>query len=387
MSRFRQQRWLLAATLMNFLSIGIMFVAVTRLVREELGGSKSMTGLAATVFFLSAIPTRPLVGRWMDTAGRFRVMVWSAVGLSAITLATGFATSVWMVIALRLVLGVVGSSFYTGAAAMVTDLAPAERRGSALARLSVVVYAGFAVGPLLGEFLFDIEPLVPFVLAACLNLLAALAGLQVGETLVAVGGHDAPHIRIVAALRAVMRPGLVQLCVGFGYASLVSFLTSYSREIGVGASGGLFATFALCTLLVRAVSGPLGDRLGYSKVVLPALSVMAVGFAGLAVAWSTWVPYAAIALVGFGFGGSLPALTALATHRLADSARGVALGAFLSWNDLGNAVGGPFVGWVSDAAGFRWAYGVPAIAAAIGAIIAATLDSSSVSRRERSNAA
>ena len=49
------------------------------------------------------------------------------------------------------------------------------------------------------------------------------------------------------------------------------------------------------------------------------------------------------------------------------------LGVFLSFNDLGNAIAGPAVGAIVDAAGFRWGYGVPAIVASVGVMVAFTL--------------
>ena len=62
-----------------------------------------------------------------------------------------FAHSVPAVIALRMVQGVVGAAFYTPAAAVTTDLSGPEHRASAIARFSLFLYAGFAVGPTLAE--------------------------------------------------------------------------------------------------------------------------------------------------------------------------------------------------------------------------------------------
>jgi MFS family permease len=276
-----------------------------------------------------------------------------------------------MVVVLRLLQGAIGASLYTALAATATDLAPAERRGAALARLSVFVYLGFAVGPFLGEWLFDRSPAGAFVIAALMMCAAGMVAWLLPETLPSSGSHVA--VPVASMLRAVMRPGSAQFCVGFGYACLISFLTKYAREIGLGNSGSLFLTFAVFTLLVRAVSGPLGDRIGYAAVALPGLASVAAGLAGLAVEWARWVAFPAIALVGVGFGAAFPALTAIAAQRAPDSARGAALGAFLTFNDLGNALAGPMVGFIAERAGFRWAYGTPAIVAVIGAAVCLSL--------------
>jgi MFS family permease len=272
----------------------------------------------------------------------------------------------------RIVQGAVGASLYTALAATATDLAPASRRGAALARLSVFVYLGFAVGPFIGEWLFDRSSTVGFAVAAALMAAAGLLARWLPETRPV---HDTAPVDVPVAsmLRAVMRPGVAQFCVGFGYACLISFLTKYAREIGLDNSGALFLTFAVCTLLVRAVSGPLGDRIGYAAVALPGLVCVAAGLLGLAVEWAAWVAFPAIALVGVGFGSAFPALTAIAAQRAPDSARGAALGAFLTFNDLGNAIAGPLVGMVADTFGFRWVYGTPAIVALVGASVCVSL--------------
>jgi MFS family permease len=371
------RRWLDAAVVTNFLAIGLMFVAVPRYVIEELDGTKFVTGLATTIFFLTAIVTRPIVGRAMDRSGRRRFMIGPLAAMAVTTVAMGFTSAIWMIVVLRLVQGGTGSSFYTAVAASATDLSEPERRGAALARVSVMVYLGFAIGPTVGELLFDRAHWLPFVVAAVLHLVAMVASIRMREPLrtTAVAEAEASAVSPSAMRRAVLRPGVAQFTVGFGYACLISFLSSYSREIGLGSSGPLFMTFAVCTLVIRAVSGPLGDRIGYAAVAAPGIAFIAVGQLWLAGAWAPWVAFPAIAVVGVGFGASFPALTAIAAQRAPDSARGAALGAFLSFNDLGNALAGPLVGLIADAAGFRWAYGAPAMVAACGAVVASTLRS------------
>lgn len=358
-----------------FLPIGMMFVGVSRYTREELGGDDFLVGLATTIFFVSAIIARPLAGRWMDRIGR-RPFIWPAlVAMGASTVVIGWTTASWQVVLIRLAQGAVGASLYTALAATATDLVPPARRGAALARLSVMVYLGFAIGPVVGEWLFDRSHWALFAVAGGLTLVAAGVAFMMPETrpVLAEGALEPAGLPVRSMLRAVMRPGFAQFCVGFGYACLISFLTTYSREIGLGSSGWLFLTFAVCTLCIRAVSGPLGDRVGYAAVALPGLLCVAAGLAGLAIAWEPWVAFPAIALVGIGFGGSFPSLTAIAAQRAPDTARGAALGAFLSFNDVGNALAGPFVGLLGEAVGFRWLYGAPALVAVVGALVCVSL--------------
>lgn len=367
------RRWLDVAVASNFLAIGIMLSAVPRYVKEELGGSSAAVGTATTIFFAAALLTRPLVGRAMDRIGRRLFLVWPLLVMALLALAMELAHAVPAVIAVRLLQGAFGSTFYTACAVVATDLAPAEQRASAVARLSLMIYLGFAFGPFIGEFLFDRGSQWPWVAAAVLHLGALVAARNLPETLRERSGAELPRPSMRQLQRVVLRPGAAQLCAGLGYSCVVAFLPSYSREIGIGSSGALFFTYACSALVVRVFSGRLADRFGYVAVAVPGMAVFALGHLLMATAWAEWVPFPAIAMTGIGFGAVFPALTALAVARAPDEQRGQVLGVFLSFNDLGNAVAGPAVGAIADAAGFRWGYGTPAIVAAVGVLIAVSL--------------
>ena len=358
----------------NFFAIGILLSAVPRFVKEELGGTSSQVGLATTIFFFAALFTRPLVGRWMDRIGRLPFLRWPMVAMALLALSLEFVDSVWAVVLVRFAQGVFGSTFYTACAATATDLAPPEKRASAVARLSLVIYLGFAVGPSIGEFLFDRGSGWPWAVAIVLHGLAFGLTFLMRESLPErAEGEEHVPVDVRRLLRVVARPGVAQMTAGLGYSCIIAFLPNYSREIGLGSSGALFFTYAASALVVRVFIGQLADRYGYLSVAIPGLVVFSLGHLLLAVAWAPWVPFPAIVMAGFGFGATFPALTALAVSRSPDAIRGAALGAFLSFNDFGNAVAGPVVGAIADQFGFRWSYLTPAVIVACGVGVAASL--------------
>ena len=329
-----------------FMPIGMLFVGVSRFVREELGGGDFVVGLATTIFFVSAIVARPWAGRVMDRIGRRPFIVPPLLGMALTTVLISMSTAVWMVVRAARRSGRVGSMLYTALAATATDLAPPERRGAAMARLSVMVYLGFAIGPFVGEYLFDQHHWWLFAVAGGLTACAALGRTGPARDQArrrSMARQSTAPARLVGA----GAPGGTTGCsrsstVGFGYACLISFLPKYSRESASAQSGPLFVTFAVCTLLVRAVSGPLGDRAGYAVVALPGVGCIGLGLASLALAPLGWMAFPAIALVGIGFGALVPGPHC---HRRAAShptlQRAAALGTFLSFNDLGQCDGRP----------------------------------------------
>jgi MFS family permease len=364
------RRWLDVSVATNFLAIGVLLAAVPRYVKEELGGSSAAVGTATTIFFAAALVTRPLVGRAMDRIGRRPFLTWPLLAMALLALSMEVAHAVWAVVLVRLFQGAFGSTFYTACAVVATDLTPPEQRASAVARLSLMIYLGFAFGPFLGEFLFDRGSYLPWLACAALHLIAYLTSQRLPETMRERHGAPAARPSMASLRRVVLRPGVAQLCAGLGYSCVVAFLPSYSREIGLGSSGALFFTYACSALVVRVFSGRLADRFGYVAVAVPGLLVFGLGHLLMAIAWAEWVPFPAIAMTGIGFGAVFPALTALAVDRAPDEQRGQVLGVFLSFNDLGNAIAGPAVGAIADAAGFRWGYGVPAIVAGLGLVVA-----------------
>ena len=139
-----------------YLALGAMFSAIPRYVTEQLDGSRATAGFAVSVFFVAAVLARPLAGRFVDTRGRRPLLATLPFVIAAAMLALLAATATPVVLVLRFVQGLAGGALYVAAVTAETDLAPPDRRASAVARLSIAIYLGFAVGPALGEALADL---------------------------------------------------------------------------------------------------------------------------------------------------------------------------------------------------------------------------------------
>lgn len=377
----RGLRLLYGATFCHFTAMGMFLAALQLFVRDELGGSRAAVGLSVGAFSVSALLVRPFVGRAIDAKGRRPFLLGALVLVLLSSLGFLLADSLAAVVALRLVHGVAGGTFYTTAAAVATDLAPPERRASAIARFSLFLYAGFAIGPALAESLaggvgFPAVWLVAAGLA--LGATAFVAALpESGEPAIARRAELGPTARRLLHPAAV-GPGLVLMSAGVGYVSVSGFSTLYAREVGV--SGGLlYATFAVTVLCVRLVAGRLADTMGRVEVALPGLLVGAAGLAALAVVQRPVAAVIGVAAYGAGFALVLPALMALTVDRVEDHERGEALGSFTAFMDLGSGAGGYLVGALADASGFGAAYGVPALLVLGGAALLSRLSGASSS--------
>jgi MFS family permease len=370
-------RLLYGATLCNFLAFGLYFTAIQLFVGDELGRSTSAVGLAIGVFSVSGLVVRPFVGRAIDRRGRKPFMLAALAILVASSLGFLAAGSLAAVIALRLLQGVASAGFYTTAASAATDLAPPERRAAAIAKFSLFIFTGFALGPAIAEQLIAHVGYTPtWLLAAVLGGVAMVCIALLPET----GGAAIALHRERAASGAPAAPkrflhpaalgaGLVLAASSVGYASITGFSKLYAVEIGLGSAGALYVVFALTIIGTRVLSGSLGDRYSKASVVIPGL---AGGAAGMLILSLVPVPVAAfvgVAVFGAGHALIFPPLMSFVVERVEDHERGEALGSLTALNDVGQGLGSYAIGAVSDRAGFGAAYAVPAALIAGAAVL------------------
>jgi MFS family permease len=360
-----------------YLTLGATFSALPRTVSGELGGSTAVAGFSVSIFFVAAVLARPLAGRLVDRRGRRPLLVLAPLAVAVVMLGLAVAGNIAIVLALRFVQGLAGGSFYVAAVTAETDLAPINRRASAVARLSVFIYGAFALGPLLGETLVDRGRALAFVVLAVVAALATLFTLTVPETRpVPVNGDgSAPAVppsgrRIIH--RSAVLPGVTLLTMGVGYASITALSSLAAPVVGLASSGPLYVTFALTILVLRLGAGRLAELVGLVRVMFPGMVAFILGFAALALAASSGTTGPAIigvALAGVGWAVVFPALVAWLSERVPDAERGAALGTAVAFMDIGQGSGGYIVGAVADAAGFGWAYLVPAMLAMAGTAV------------------
>lgn len=362
---------LCGATFFHFLSMGIFLSGLPLFVSRELSGSKAAVGIAVGAFSITAVVSRPFVGRRMDAVGRAWFLRGAPVLIAVSAVGLLFADALWSVIALRLLQGLAGASFYTSAATVATDLAPLDKRADYISRFSLFLYAGFAAGPALGEVLIESQGYAWAWWAAVASALVAFAiAMNVPETR-RPDDVDEPA-REPAKRRwvhpAAIGPGLVLLTVAVGYTAISSFMPLYARSIGMGSSGALYATFALTILAVRLVSGRLADRFGRAAVAFPGLVSGAVGMFLLAGIQRPAAAFAGVAFFGAGHALIFPALMALTVDRVPDRERGEALGSFTACFDVGASTGGYLVGFVADRAGYAAAWTTPGVLCLLGMV-------------------
>lgn len=361
------------ASLAYFVADGTSLALVARFATGPLGADAFGAGLTFGAFSLSALVLRPLAGGLADRRGRRPLMVGGSLLFGAVMLAHLLASSLAILVVLRLLLGVAEALVFVAAFAAEADLAPPERRGEALTLFSLSLYVGVAVGPLIGEAAFAAGdfPAV-WVASAILAGIAALVALAVPETRPAE--DPLPEPRLAAPRRllhpAGILPGLILMTGVWGMGGYFTLLPPYAvGPLDLDGARLFLLTFGGTVIVARLIGVRLPDRIGARRLSGTALLITAAGLGLMGLIPTVGGLLAGTLLLGLGVAFTTPALASLTVSRAPVRERGAALGTFSAFIDLAFGAGPIAMGAVaavsSTPIAFLSAAGVALIGAAI----------------------
>ena len=165
------------------MSVGMLLAIVPVYADDELGVGSFGVAVAVAAVSPMVLVAQPIAGRYADRNGR-RILIVAGGFIAAVTVA-GYvlAHSLPLLVALRLLTGAGEAMVLVGAATMIMDLAPEDRRGEALSLFSLGLWGGLALGPLLGELVLgDARFDAVWLVAASCCLASGLIGLVLPET-------------------------------------------------------------------------------------------------------------------------------------------------------------------------------------------------------------
>ena len=141
------------SALFSAISFSSMLPLTALLVTNQTGGGDVAVGFAIGVFAITAIAARPLIGRLGDERGRRLLIVIGGFTTAATFLGHIWADTYVVILIMRMLTGAFQGMFFVGSAAMISDLAPEDRRGEAISWFSVFLYFGMGIGPGLGTII------------------------------------------------------------------------------------------------------------------------------------------------------------------------------------------------------------------------------------------
>jgi MFS family permease len=351
------------------MSIGMLLVILPVYVNDDLGAGSFGVALAIGAVSPMILLSQPIAGRIGDRKGR-RILVVAGALIAAVSVAAySFAGSLELLIAFRLFTGLGEAMVLVGAATIVTDLAPENRRGEALSLYSLGLWGGLALGPILGELVLGTDRFTEvWLLAAGFCIVSAAIGTLLPETTPerAVGEAAA---RTTIIHPAAVGPGLVLALTVFGFAGLGTFAALYARELGMDGAGAVFLVFSMVVVATRIVARQAPDRLGAKRASGAALLLISAGLLTIGF-WNTPAGlYAGTVVLAFGQALAFPALMTLAVNGAPATERSSVVGTFTAFTELGFAIGALALGAIASAVGYDGVFVVCAIGPLLGALL------------------
>src|SRR5437870_3955378 len=348
--------------------LGLMLVApLMAFYALRLRAPEWMVGPLIASFAVAQLVSSPVWGRVSDRYGRRPALIIGLAGSAFAYLIFGFANTLWLLFASRIVQGLGGGTTGVAQAYVADTMAPAER-AKALGWLSAATSAGVVIGPIIGSVAHRFGTEVPGVVAAALVLINVyFAWKWLPESNVSNGRTTTPSGRSASptesrsvrqALWEIMRHpatpahrviwiyvvGMLALNVVIGVLALYLKDTYAVTEDTIGY---FFPVFGIVGVLMRVwLVGWFNDRfgevrtmqigtvlLGLGLVLMPLPAALTPGAPGIAL----FIVF--LILVPVGTALLFPASTSLVSQRTAKHELGLVMGAQQTFRGIMSIVG------------------------------------------------
>ena len=369
--------FIMIAVLIDMISIGLIVPVLPALVGKFTGSQADQAYWLGWITFTFAIANffgAPILGALSDRYGRRPVLLLGFCGLALNFFATALATSMWMLIASRLI----GGGMQANAAvanAYVADISAPEERAKRFGMLGAMFGLGFIAGPALGGLLGSIDLRLPFAVAGCLGLVNLLYGYFVlPESLPPAQRHaiswgsvnPISSLRRLTELKGIGALVGVIACTGLAQGILYNcwvLYTTFKFGWTTQDNGLSLAAVGVVSVFVQGyLLGKLLKRFTPQRLAVIGLVSSTIAYAAWGAASAGWVMYAVVFanLLGFTVTASLQSIVSSAADA---RSQGQTLGAVSSLTSLtaviAPLVGAPLLGAVSHLPPGHWGIGAP----------------------------
>jgi DHA1 family tetracycline resistance protein-like MFS transporter len=369
--------FIMLTVLIDMVSIGLIIPVLPTLVGGFTASQADQAfwyGVVVFAFGIANFFGSPILGALSDAYGRRPLLLLGFCGLGLNFFATGLATALWMLIAVRLVGGAMQANAAV-ANAYVADITPPEERARRFGMLGAMFGLGFIIGPVMGGLLGAISIQLPFFVAGGFAMLNWLYGYFVlPESLPDERRHPfhwraanpLESLRTLARLSGVGR--LVAVVALSGLAQFVLYTswvlyTTFKFGWGPRENGWSLAAVGMMSLIVQGfLLGRLLKRFSPRRLAVAGLVSSSLAYVLWGAASQGWMMYAVICLNVLGYTVTA-ALQSIISSAADPKSQGQTLGAVNSLNSLMAVVaplcGAPLLATVSHLPHGDWRIGAP----------------------------
>jgi DHA1 family tetracycline resistance protein-like MFS transporter len=362
----------------DLIGFGIV-IPILPIYAEAFGPSAVELGLLMASFSAMQFIFAPILGRLSDRVGRRPVLLVSMVGSAVGYVMFGFAGSMAMLFASRIIDGISGGNIST-AHAVIADITSPEDRAKGMGLLGAAFGLGFILGPAISGLLLQFGTWLPGVAAAVASMIAfTMVLFFLPETLDPSAKREARrHPLNLASLRDAVSHPFIGAClvivflIIFGFANFETTFAQYATAERGFTLKTVPWLFVYAGVLGALVQGGLIRRLaplfGEVKLVIGGNVLSFVALLAIPLFPGRPALYTLLAVLALGQGLASPALSALVSKLVNPDEVGGVMGVYQGMSSLARVVA-PFVAQLAyDRAG-AWPLWIGAAAMLIAGVV------------------
>ena len=287
----------------------------------SLGLTPIQIGLIVSVFSFCQLFASPITGKLSDYFGRKPLLILSQVSTLAGFMVLGFSTTAILLIAARLIDGLLGSNM-TVSQAYISDIIEPKHRTRVYGYSSGVFGAGLIFGPFIGGMLSQINYSVPMFFAAAITLVSIVLVLFLPETItkktekISLGFNDIIPINEVNGFvktRHVRNNLLMFFIYGLGFHLFISnFSLLAETQLHVDAAQVSFymAWIGILRVIIQTVLiARILQAFGEDRMLRTGIVAMVISMVSLALSADYLFVFVPLVFLAYGTGVSRPILT------------------------------------------------------------------------------
>jgi len=332
----------------------------------QLGGSALSASLSFSLIAISALITRSFSGNAADVVGRRPLLIIGFCFLFFLNISFFFVATTGMILALRLFHGIGWGIASTMLATVISDNVPSLRRGEGTGYYSLSIILATSISAAIGIWLiknYNFE--TTLFVSTTLILIGSVFSLKTLVTTISTNktATKLSWSSLASSLfeRKAVFPSFLCFIHSIIYSGIMSFIAIFGMEIQMDNIWVFFLCFVIMVVISRPYAGKLFDKRGHAVVILPGAIFMIIGLLFLSYTHSIYDLIIAAIFYGLGFGAVQPSLLAWAINRSPLARLGAANGTFLSFVDLGFALGTILLGFIATNTTYATMYRISAL--------------------------
>ncbi|MCK2002272.1 MFS transporter [Peribacillus frigoritolerans] len=346
-----------SANFFLFLTFYVLMVTLTIYTMDNFHASQAQAGLASSIFVLGAVLVRPIAGKKIDKIGRRKMLLGSLVLFLIASIGYFLVNSLSLLLIDRLIHGFAFGLATTATGTIAADIIPNERRGEGTGYFAMSTNLAMAFGPFIGllitqHFSYSIIFYAASLFAAFSLVASLFMNVPEGDK---GGASQQKGFKISDYFEKRALPISIFIgFAGFTYSSILSYLTSFAKEMDLmDAASFFFVVFAVFLLASRPFTGRMFDVKGENAVIYPSLLLFAVGMVILSQSHHGITLLIAGALIGVGYGTFQSSCQAISIKEAPSNRMGLATSTFFTMYDFGIGVGPFLLGFLIPFTGFK----------------------------------